>query len=34
MLELGRLVDTAGGVVVGSMTQRRAKIDPATYIGS
>ena len=34
MLELGRLVDTAGGVVVGSMTQRRVKIDPATYIGS
>lgn len=34
MLELGRLVDTAGGIVVGSMTQRRARIDPATYIGS
>ena len=34
MLELGRLVDTAGGTVVGTMTQRRVKIDPATYIGS
>ncbi len=34
MLELGRLVDTAGGIVVGAMTQRRVKIDPATYIGS
>ncbi len=34
MLELGRLVDTAGGMVVGALTQRRVKIDPATYIGS
>ncbi|MFA7250426.1 MAG: GTPase HflX [Dehalococcoidia bacterium] len=34
LLELGRLVETAGGHVVGSMTQRRGHIDPATYIGS
>ena len=34
MLELGRLVETAGGRVVGELTQKRAKIDPATYIGS
>ena len=34
MAELGRLVETAGGRVVGATTQRRVKIDPATYIGS
>ena len=34
LLELGRLVETAGGRVVGRMVQRRVKIDPATYIGS
>ena len=32
--ELGRLVRTAGGSVVGSTTQRRRSPDPATYIGS
>ncbi|MDP2326463.1 MAG: GTPase HflX [Dehalococcoidia bacterium] len=34
LLELGRLVETAGGVVVGSTTQRRASPDPAHYIGA
>ena len=34
LLELGQLVETAGGRVVGSIAQRRARIDPATYIGS
>jgi GTPase len=32
--ELGRLVRTAGGWVVGTATQRRAHPDPAHYIGS
>ena len=32
--ELGRLVRTSGGVVVGQATQRRPHPDPATYIGS
>jgi GTP-binding protein HflX len=32
--ELGRLVRTAGGYVVGSTTQRRPHPDPATYLGS
>ncbi len=31
--ELERLVDTAGGVSVGQVTQRRESPDPATYIG-
>ena len=31
--ELGRLADTAGAEVVGTMTQRRAAIHPGTYIG-
>jgi GTP-binding protein HflX len=32
--ELGRLVRTAGGRVVGSTTQRRARPAPATFVGS
>ena len=32
--ELGRLVRTAGGTVVGAQTQRRRRPDPATFIGS
>lgn len=32
--ELARLADTAGAVVVGSMLQRKARPDTATYIGS
>ncbi|GMU39499.1 MAG: hypothetical protein AMXMBFR23_03650 [Chloroflexota bacterium] len=32
--ELARLVDTAGGVVVGRTTQRRPTPDPAHYIGA
>jgi len=31
--ELGRLADTAGSIVVGTMTQRRKSIHPGTYIG-
>ena len=31
--ELGRLADTAGAEVVGTMTQRRSAIHPGTYIG-
>jgi GTPase len=31
--ELGRLADTAGSIVVGTMTQRRKAIHPGTYIG-
>jgi len=34
LLELGRLVRTAGGTVVATTTQRRRSPDPATYIGS
>ena len=34
LYELGRLVRTAGGRVVGSTSQRRMHLDPATYIGS
>ncbi|MEX2446805.1 MAG: GTPase HflX [Dehalococcoidia bacterium] len=32
--ELGRLVRTAGGHVVGTAMQKRMRLDPATYIGS
>ena len=32
--ELERLVDTAGGLVVGRGTQERARLDPATLVGS
>jgi GTP-binding protein HflX len=32
--ELGRLAETAGVVVVGSVTQRVDRFDPATYMGS
>ena len=32
-VELTRLVETAGAVVVGTMLQRRSSPDPATYIG-
>jgi GTP-binding protein HflX len=32
--ELERLVDTAGGLVVGRGTQDRARLDPATLVGS
>ena len=32
--ELAGLAEAAGTVVVGELVQRRAKIDPATYIGS
>jgi len=31
--ELDRLIDTAGGLVVGRATQRRAHPDPATHVG-
>ena len=31
--ELGRLADTAGAVVVGELTQRLDRPDPATYLG-
>jgi GTPase len=31
--ELGRLVDTAGGVVVGSLEQRRHRPSPRTFVG-
>jgi GTP-binding protein HflX len=34
LAELDRLIDTAGGVVVRSMTQERAAADPATVVGS
>jgi GTP-binding protein HflX len=34
MRELGRLVRTAGGTVVGTTTQRRARPAPATFVGS
>jgi GTP-binding protein HflX len=34
LMELARLVRTAGGWVVGETTQRRDHPDPATYIGS
>ena len=33
LAELERLADTAGAVVVGSMTQRRQRLTPAFYIG-
>ncbi|MGL4676267.1 MAG: GTPase HflX [Brevinema sp.] len=33
MEELKSLVKTAGGIVVGSIVQNRAKIDPVTYVG-
>ena len=32
--ELERLVDTAGGIVVGRASQERARFDPATLVGS
>ncbi len=32
--ELERLVDTAGGTVVGRASQERARLDPATMVGS
>ena len=32
--ELGRLADTAGAAVVGKITQRVDRLDPATYMGS
>ncbi|GAG36122.1 unnamed protein product, partial [marine sediment metagenome] len=31
--ELRRLADTAGARVVGTMTQRRRRVHPGTYIG-
>jgi len=31
--ELGRLVDTAGGIVVGEVDQRRDRPEPATFVG-
>ncbi len=34
MLELRRLAETAGAVVLDGFTQRRDKPDPATYVGS
>ena len=34
LLELGQLVRTAGGRVVGSSAQHRRHVDPATYVGS
>ena len=34
MEELARLVETAGGVVVGSITQNRPQVDPIFYLGS
>jgi GTP-binding protein HflX len=32
--ELSRLAETAGSVVLDGLVQRRAKIDPATYVGA
>src|SRR5215469_15222019 len=32
--ELSRLADTAGSVILAGLVQRRAKPDPATYIGA
>ncbi len=34
LAELGRLVETAGGDVLGQMEQRRARPEPPTFIGS
>jgi GTP-binding protein HflX len=34
LLELSRLAETAGSVVLDGMIQRRSKIDTATYVGS
>src|SRR4051812_18320037 len=34
LLELRRLAETAGAVVLDGFTQRRDKPDPATYVGS
>ena len=34
LLELERLVDTAGGVVVGTLTQQLDRPNPSTYVGS
>jgi GTP-binding protein HflX len=34
LAELAQLVDTAGGEVVGELTQHRARIDPTYYVGT
>ncbi len=34
MLELRRLCETAGGEVLACVTQKRSRVDPATYIGA
>src|ERR1700753_1826474 len=34
LLELSRLAETAGSVVLDGLIQRRNRVDPATYVGS
>src|ERR1700752_4075532 len=34
LMELSRLAETAGSVVLGGLIQRRGRIDPATYVGA
>src|SRR6202012_747322 len=34
LLELSRLAETAGSVVLDGLIQRRGRVDPATYVGS
>ena len=34
LLELSRLAETAGSVVLDGLIQRRSRVDPATYVGS
>src|SRR5580692_2525555 len=34
LLELSRLAETAGSVVLDGLMQRRTRVDPATYVGS
>ena len=34
LLELSRLAETAGSVVLDGLIQRRSRVDPATYVGA
>src|ERR1700748_3917196 len=34
LLELSRLAETAGSVVLDGLIQRRGRVDPATYVGA
>jgi GTP-binding protein HflX len=34
LLELSRLAETAGSVILDGLIQRRSKVDPATYVGA